>query len=135
MTHLKEVQTVEAAGIPRTEYRYYPEPEDVELITLEFTVCQESYAYSHPQFTFRQLVATKEQWQDQQDHPDRELDLLSICALELVEPRDHQGELTRAPHWRYGLSCSTGTKELVWFDESELVDPSCELAENELDWF
>ncbi|NJO94324.1 MAG: hypothetical protein HC820_08245 [Hydrococcus sp. RM1_1_31] len=51
----EEVQTISAFGIPYTEYRYYPEPTDLEIpiITIEFkpkTHPLDDYCYDQPQF-------------------------------------------------------------------------------------
>jgi hypothetical protein len=124
-----EVQTVEAFGISYPETRYYPEPTDVEepLVTIEFkpkTHPLDDYCYSQPSFVFGDLVVLKEQWDYCQEHPvkqNEELDFFRICAMELVERRSKSGRLTSAPYWLYGIRCSTGTQELMWFDEDELM--------------
>lgn len=124
-----EVQTIRAFGVPYTETRYYPEPTDVEepLITIEIkpkTHPLDDFGYSRPRFVFGNVVVLKEQWQYCQEHPDdssEELDIFCICAMELVERKSESGRLTEAPHWLYGIRCSTGTQELMWFIEDELL--------------
>jgi hypothetical protein len=125
MTYL-EVQSVEAHGIPTTEYRVAPTRE-LLLITIEFTPCvhpADEYCYPHPEFTFGDEVATVEQWSDCQEHNlnlDEEIDIYKVCALELVENKTKSGRLRETPHWLYGIRCTTGTKELMWFEGAELV--------------
>ncbi|NJK51282.1 hypothetical protein HC931_27150 [Candidatus Gracilibacteria bacterium] len=129
MTQAYEVQTIEAFGMPYIETRYYPEPteNEAQLITIEFkphTHSMDDYCYSHPRFVFGDLVVLKEQWEYCQEHPvqqNEELDIFRICAIELVERRSKSGRLTSAPEWLYGIRCTTGTKELMWFDEDELM--------------
>ncbi|NJO93361.1 MAG: hypothetical protein HC820_01475 [Hydrococcus sp. RM1_1_31] len=124
-----EVQTVEAFGISYPEIRYYPEPTEVEepLITIEFkpkTHPLDDYSYSHPRFVFGDLVVFKDQWEYCLEHPDdssEELEFFRICAMELVAPKSESGRLTEAPYWLYGIRCSTGTQEIMWFDEDELM--------------
>jgi hypothetical protein len=139
MTQGYEVQTIEAFGIPYTETRYYPEPSEVEpqLITIEFkpkTHPLDDYCYSQPRFVFGDVVVLKKQWDYCQDHPvkpDEELDIFRICVMELVERRSPSGRLTSAPEWLYGIRCTTGTKELMWFEEDELMS-SRELKPSEI---
>jgi hypothetical protein len=129
MTQAYEVQTIEAFGISYPETRYYPEPTENEpqLITIEFkphTHSMDEYSYSHPRFVFGDVVVLKDQWeycQENQVEPDSELDIFRICAMELIERRSKSGRLTSAPEWLYGIRCSTGTQELMWFDEDELM--------------
>jgi hypothetical protein len=134
-----EVQTISAFGIPYTETRYYPEPTENEpqLITIEFkpkTHTLDDYGYSQPKFVFGDLVILQEQWDYCQAHhvePNSELDIFHICAMELVERRSKSGRLTSAPEWLYGIRCTTGTQELTWFSEDELMS-SRELKPSEI---
>jgi hypothetical protein len=124
-----DVQTIEAFGISYPETRYYPEQPEVEkpFVTIEFqpkTHPLDDYDYSHPRFVFSDLVILQEQWDYCQAHhvePNEELDIFRICAMELVERRSQSGRLTSAPEWLYGIRCTTGTKELIWFSEDELM--------------
>jgi hypothetical protein len=134
-----EVQTISAFGMPYTETKYYPEPTENEpqLITIEFkpyTHSMDEYSYSQPRFVFGDLVVLQEQWdycQENQVEPIEELDIFRICAMELVERRSKSGRLTHAPEWLYGIRCTTGTKELMWFEEDELMS-SRELKPSEI---
>jgi hypothetical protein len=129
MTQAYDVQIIEAFGISYPETRYYPELTDLEpqLITIEFkpeTHPLDDYGYSQPRFVFGDLVVLQEQWEHcQENHvePNEELDIFRICAMELVERRSKSGRLTSAPEWLYGIRCTTGTQELIWFDEDELM--------------
>ena len=127
MTYIQEIQTIEAAGVPYTEYRTEPEIDEDVIITIEFTPQQQSwdseYQYSQPQFIFGDMVATKQQWEHcQTNHlPDTELDLFRICAMELVDSLTPNGELLSQPYWKYGIRCLSGTKELIWFEEQALI--------------
>ena len=62
-----EIQTIEAGGMPYTEYRAQPEVDEEILITIEFTPPIQSfdveYSYSQPRFRFGDMVATKQQWE------------------------------------------------------------------------
>ncbi|MGH2413546.1 MAG: hypothetical protein ACRDEA_07615 [Microcystaceae cyanobacterium] len=60
------VQTIEAQGIPRTEYRYEPDVVEIPIITIEFqpeTHPLDDYGYFQPEFVFGDVVALKEQWE------------------------------------------------------------------------
>ncbi len=67
MTYLQEIQTVEASGIPYLEYRPQPEVTEDLIITSEFTPKPQSpdseYHYSQPEFRFKNLFATKTNWE------------------------------------------------------------------------
>ena len=122
-----EVQTLEAFGMPYVEYRFEPEASDIPIITIEFQPQvhpNDEYNYPHPLYVFGDIVALRQQWEHCQEHginPDEEMDYYRICALELVEHKSKSGRLTDAPYWLYGIRCTTGTKELMWFEEEELV--------------
>jgi hypothetical protein len=128
MAHAYDVQTIEAFGMPYTETRYYPETVDVEIpiISIEFkpeTHPQDDYCYEQPKFVFGDVVVLRSQWEtcQNQNDPFEEVDKFHICAMELVTRKSKSGRLTSAPYWMYGIRCDTGTKELIWFDEDELL--------------
>jgi hypothetical protein len=121
-------QTIEAFGIPYVEYAH-DEPEVEQRIRIEFAPRMhhlDDYAIPEPAFTFCEEVAVREQYdyclQNNIDCSE-ELDVFRICALELVESRSKGGVLTDAPHWLYGIRYARGTRELIWFEEDELVRP------------
>ncbi|MGK7894933.1 MAG: hypothetical protein AB4372_15265 [Xenococcus sp. (in: cyanobacteria)] len=62
-----EIQTIEASGIPYLEYRPQPEVAEDVIITIEFTPKPQSpsseHHYSHPEFRFGDLVATRANWE------------------------------------------------------------------------
>lgn len=122
-----EVQTIEAFGIPYTEYRIAPDPTDVEIVTIEFTPDPDNsntYGYSHPRYTFTETVAKRKDWERCQQHNldwQEELILYRVCALELVELfLKATGRLTQAPSWLFGVR-SSYSRELHWFEEDELI--------------
>ena len=127
MTQVTEIQTIEAFGVPYVETRYQPEVEERQLITIEFEPPLHplnDYGYSHPQFTFLEVVAIREQLEDcLKNKVDlaEHLELYEITAIQLTAPRTLEGRLTEAPHWCYGLRCPLETQELVWFSEEELI--------------
>ena len=127
MTHATEIQAIEAFGIPYVETRYQQEVDERQLITIEFEPPihpSDDYGYSHPQFTFLEAVAIREQLEDCLNNKldlAEHLELYEITAIESIAPRTPEGRLTKAPHWSYGLRCPIGTQELVWFDEDELI--------------
>ena len=133
-----EIQTIEAFGMPYTEYRAQPEVDEEILITIEFTPPIQSfdveYSYSQPRFRFGDMVATKQQWEHcllNHLNPDTELDLFRICAMELVDSLSPSEELLSQPYWQYGIRCQHGTQELVWLEEVALV----RIAPDNPDWF
>ncbi len=44
-----------------------------------------------------------------------------LCAVESVEDVDEQGRLKAPSYWLYGFRTPSGTKELIWFEEDDLV--------------
>ena len=135
MTYITEIQTIEAFGIPATEYRTQPQVEEQQLITIEFTPpgINDEYLVEQPEFVFGDTVIIKEQWDNcflnQLDT--EELDTFTVCAMELVEPKNQLGQPSEQTYWNYGLRCTSGTRELIWFKENELVRK----ASTDLDWF
>ncbi|MGH2413990.1 MAG: hypothetical protein ACRDEA_09930 [Microcystaceae cyanobacterium] len=123
----QEIQTLKAFGIPYVEYRDEPDVTDILIISLEFQPeihPNDDYGYFQPEFVFGDVVALREQWEYCcSNHIDftEELDLFKVCAMELVEPRNRSGWLTEAPSWLIGIRCSNGTRELMWFNEEELI--------------
>jgi hypothetical protein len=121
-------QTIEALGIPYVEYGY-DEPEVEQRIQIEFTPRThrlDDYAVPEPAFTFCEEVALGAQYDyclEQNLDLSEELDTFYICALELVECRSQNGVLTDKPYWCYGIRKVRGTRELLWFEEDELVRP------------
>ena len=135
MPYITEIQTIEAAGIPVIEYRTQPQIDEQRLITIEFTpnVTNDEYLIEQPEFVFGDTVIIKEQWShcflNQLDTEG--LDTFTVCAIELVEPKNNLEQPSDHPYWQYGLRCIDGTKELIWFSENELVRK----ASSDLDWF
>ena len=127
MTQATEIQTVEAFGVPYVETRYQPEVEERQLITIEFEPPLHplnDYGYSHPQFTFLEAVAIREQLEDCLNNKldlAEHLELYEITAIQLTAPRTPEGRLLEAPRWSYGLWYALGTEELAWFEEDELI--------------
>jgi hypothetical protein len=122
-----EAQTISAFGIPYTEYRYTPEPTDIEVVTIEFTPDPDNksnYSYSHPRYTFTETVAIRKDWERcQQNNLDwrDELILYRICSLDLVELFSKStGRLTEAPSWMFGVR-SSYSLQLLWFEEDDLI--------------
>ena len=128
-----EVQILEAFGKSYTENRYEPETDNIGKIAIEFypnvhpldeLTC--TYEYPHPLHVYGNLVALRQQWEhcvkNNLPFPE-EINYYRICALELVEPKSKSGRLTDSPYWLYGIRCTTGTKELMWLEEEELVAP------------
>jgi len=125
----EEVQTISAFGIPYTEYRYYPEPTDLEIpiITIEFkpkTHPLDDYCYSQPLFVFSDVVVLRDKWEYCQLHQldiNEELDLFRIVGMKLVEPRSKSGRLTEAPYWLYEIECLMRRRENRVVSEEELI--------------
>jgi hypothetical protein len=122
------VQYVEASGVSYPEYRTIPEVECNEYrITVEITKqlpAGSDYSYKDSDFVWGDLVVKNKQREycltnslDLQEN----LDVFEVCALELVEHKSRSGLLLENPYWRYGIRCLDGTKEMVWFDEWELI--------------
>ena len=135
MPYFTEIQTIEAAGIPVIEYRTQPEIDEQRLITIEFIPpgINDKYLVEQPEFVFGDTVIIKEQWShcflNQLDT--EELDTFTVCAMELVEPKNNLDQPSARPYWKYGVRCTSGTRELIWFKEHELTRK----ASTDLDWF
>ncbi len=135
MSYQTEIQTIEAAGIPITEYRTQPEVYEQRLITIEFTppVINDEYLVEQPGFVFGDTVIIKQQWEDyfinQMDTD--ELDSFTVCGMVLIELKNELGQPIDYPYWKYGVRCTEGTRELMWFKENELVRK----ASTTVDWF
>jgi len=126
MPQVYETQTIEAFGVPNTEYRIAPEIE-TELITIEFTPDPDNkylYGYSHPRYTFTETVALRKDWEHCQQHKLNwrdKLILYRICSLHLVEPFcPITRQLIQAPYWLFRVRNYSGCV-LHWFSEDELV--------------
>jgi hypothetical protein len=133
------VQYVEAFGVSYPEYRTVPEEESNEYrITVEITKqlpAGSDYSYKEPDFVWGDLVIKNEQRDYCLTHkldPQENLDLFEVCAIELVEHRNKSGLLLENPYWSYGIRCLDGTKEIVWFDEWELVRKDIAFGEFEV---
>ena len=125
MSNYYTAQTVEAFGMPYTEYRSQPE-EIPEIITVEFYPKNHplsEYSYPHPKFVFTEEVVIREQYEYclENNINLEQLNPYRIEAMHLVENRLSNGRLSEAPHWLYGLRSPYGTRELMWFDDSELL--------------
>ncbi len=135
MPYSTEIQTIEAAGIPVIEYRNQPELYEQRLITIEFTppAINDEYLVEQPGFVFGDIVIIKEHWNNCLINrlDTEELDTFTVCAMELIEPKNQSGQLIDYPYWHYGVRCTEGTRELVWFKEHELARK----ASSDLDWF
>ncbi len=136
MAYSTEIQTIEAAGIPTTEYRTQPEVSEQRLITIEFTpnATNDEYLVKQPEFVFGDIVIIKQQWEDYfiNRMDTNELDTFTICGMELIEPRNQSGQLIDYPYWQYGIRCTEGTREVIWFKENELVRKASTIVD---DWF
>jgi hypothetical protein len=121
------VQYVEAFGVSYPEYRTIPEECSEYRITVEITKqlpAESEYCYKDPDFAWGDLVVKQEQREycltnslDLQENLAR----FKVCALELVEHQSNSGLLLENPYWHYGIRRLDGTKEMVWFDEWELI--------------
>ncbi len=126
MSNYYTAQTVEAFGMPYTEYRSQPE-EIPEIITVEFYPKNHplsEYTYPHPKFVFTEKVVIREQYEyclENQINLAEELNSYPIKAMELVENKLSNGRLSSAPYWLYGIRCHSGTRELMWFSDDELL--------------
>ena len=122
-----EIQHLECLGIPTTEYR--TEPDNIripERIQFDFIprFPYDQYPYSEPKYVYCEEVLLASQWLECQENQDDFFDIYEtyhICALELIEYTMTSDRLYEAPSWRYGIRGTRGTKELIWFDESELL--------------
>ena len=135
MAYQTEIQTIEAAGLPVIEYRNQPELYEQRLITIEFTppAINDEYLVEQPGFVFGDIVIIKEHWNNCLINrlDTEELDTFTVCAMELIEPKNQSGQPIDYPYWHYGVRCTEGTRELIWFKEQELARK----ASNDLDWF
>ncbi len=118
-------QTLDAFGIPHTEYRCSPEVEEQVIITIEFKPeihYLDDYSYPQPKFIFQEEVAILKGFA-LGDTPNalEEVNFYPIRAMELVERKLSNGRLAEAPYWLYGLRSTKGTRELMWFSEDELI--------------
>ena len=107
MPYLTELQTIEAAGIPTIEYRTQPEVTEQRLITIEFEppAINDEYLVKQPAFVFGDIVIIKQQWEDyflNQLDTD-ELDTFTICAMELIEPKNQSGQPIEYPAGNMGF--------------------------------
>ena len=122
-----EFQRLDCQGIPTIEYRAEPtEPIVPERIQFDFTprFPHDQYGYSEPKYVFSEQVILISQWQKCQDNQYDFFDdyeVYYICALELVEYSLTRKSLYEAPSWKYGIRGTNGTKELIWFEENELI--------------
>ena len=103
-------QTLDAFGIPHTEYRCSPEVEEQVIITIEFKPeihYLDDYSYPQPQFVFKEEVALAKQVEYCQQNnialSEEVIEFYPIRAMELVERKLSNGRLTEAPYWLYGL--------------------------------
>ena len=99
------------------------EPEETQLITIEFTPVQdEEDSCPQPKFIFGDRVVTKEQGEYCQSKGISVPSILfmTICAIELVQSLTSSGKLLSKPRWKYGIRSTLGTRELIWFEESDL---------------
>jgi hypothetical protein len=126
MTYTAEIQTVEAHGIPTTEYRVAPDLEP-QIITIEFyppSHPDDEFDYPHPKFKFWEEVARVDDWGyclDENLNPDEEINIYQVCALHLVANRTNTGLLREPPYWLYGVCLSQGSQKVRWFAEAELI--------------
>ena len=122
-----EIQQISDQGIPTIEYRAEPtEPIVPERIQFDFIprFPHDQYAYSPPKYVFCEQIILISQWEECQENQYDFFDIYDvyhICALELVEYSLTRKSLYEAPSWKYGIRGTKGTKELVWFEEDELI--------------
>jgi len=62
MTYITEIQTIEAFGIPATEYQTQPELGEQRLITIEFKppATNDEYMVEQPSFVFGDIVILRQ---------------------------------------------------------------------------
>ncbi len=124
---VQDLRYVEAFGVSYPEYRDRKEECSEYRITVETTKqlpAGSDYSYKDPDFVWGDLVVKNEQREYCLTHSldlQENLDLFEVCAIELVERKSKSGLLLENPYWRYGIRCLDGTKELIWFEEWELV--------------
>jgi hypothetical protein len=119
-------QTVEAGGMLYDEYRYAPEVEE-DPIVIAFkpkTHPLEDYGYDAPRFVPTDTVYLREQVERCAANgadPKEELETYRVVGLQLVEYLSSSGRLTEAPYWLIGVRCRTGSRDVRWLEEEELV--------------
>ena len=122
-----EIQRLECQGIPTIEYR--TDSDDIlipERIQLDFIpqFPYDKYGYSNPRFIYCEEVVLASQWHQCQDNQYNffdEHEVYRICALELEEYSLTGKTLYEPPSWKYGIRGTRGTRELIWFEEDELI--------------
>ncbi len=119
-----EIQRLECQGIPTIEYRVEPPiPERIQF-DFEPRFPHDQYGCSPPKYVYSEPVILVSQWQECLDNQYDFFDVYDvshICALELFEYTMTGDRLYEAPSWKYGIRGTRGTKELIWFEEDELV--------------
>lgn len=40
--------------------------------------------------------------------------------MELIEPKNKQGQMIAQPYWKYGIRSTDGSQEVIWREEYEL---------------
>ncbi len=122
-----QAQTIEKGGVPYSEYRTAPDFTDYPIVTIEFTPDPDRcgiYAYPQPKFVPTEEVTLRVHWEYCRDNSldlSAELEYFRLCAVEIVEDMDERGRLKAPPYWLYGFRTPSGTKELIWFEEDDLV--------------
>ena len=135
MSYITEIQTIEAFGIPATEYQTQPEVGEQRLITIEFKppVTNGEYMVEQPSFVFGDIVVLRQEWDNcylNQLDTD-EIATFTVCGMELVETKNQVGQLIDYPYWKLGIRSTDGSKEMIWREEHELVRK----ASRDLEWF
>ena len=122
-----ENQRLECQGIPTIEYlietddRATPERIKFDFIP-QFPF--DKYGYSDPKYVFCEEVVLASHWHECQDNQYDffdEHEVYRICALELIEYSMTSEQLYEPPSWKYGIRGTRGTRELIWFQEDELI--------------
>ena len=122
-----EIQRLECQGLPTLEYRAEPDVIAIpERIQFDFSprFPHDQYAYNPPKYVFCEQVILISQWLECQENQYDFFDIYEtyhISALELIEYTMTGDRLYSAPSWKYGIRGTRGTKELIWFEENELV--------------
>lgn len=132
-----EIQRLECQGLPTIEYR--AEPDEIaipERIQFDFSprFPYDQYPYSEPKYVYCEEVVLASQWHQCQDNQYNffdEHEVYRICALELIEYSMTGDRLYEPPSWKYGIRGTRGTRELIWFEESELISLAEINAENQ----
>lgn len=119
-----EVQSLDCQGVPTIEYRVeQPIPERIQFDFIP-RFPYDQYGYSNPKFVYCEEVILVSQWLECQENQDDffdEHEVYHICALELEEYTLTGKTLYEAPSWKYGIRGTRGTRELIWFEEDELI--------------